>query len=138
MITRMLHEGHFRCMGLLLQRGIDPNVAQVSGRPPCISRPDGMAKSAERSAPVSPRCSSTTERDSTSAMTCWNQLRSAGPAGGDEKELVDLLIARGAAVNKPDAEPWATRTPGPESIERAAGKTAIPSKPTNVGSELNQ
>jgi Ankyrin repeats (3 copies) len=38
----------------------------------------------------------------------------------DRKELVELLIARGAPVNEPDAEPWATPMAWAEKMGHSA------------------
>jgi ankyrin repeat protein len=101
------HEGHFTCMGLLLQHGIDPNVARFGQTALHFAAGwHGKMSGAERARFASMLL------DHGARLDLRDDLLKSTPLGWacrwGRKELVDLLIARGAAVDEPDAEPWAT------------------------------
>ena len=77
-------------------------------KPRCTSRPRGMAILAERNARDLRRML----LDHGARLDLRDDLLKSTPLGWacrwGRKELVELLIARGAPVNEPDAEPWAT------------------------------
>ncbi len=99
-------EAFVKCMQLLLDRGIDPNVAR---RGETV-----LHYTAARANPTE------TQRvrfaamllDHGARLDLRDELLQSTPLGWacrwGRKEMVELLIARGAPVDEPDAEAWAT------------------------------
>src|SRR5580700_1548979 len=99
-------EDYFRCMAVLLDHGIDPNVerrgetalhyAAARANPTEAQRVRFAAMLLDHGARVDVR----------------DELLRSTPLGWacrwGRPEMIELLIARGAAVNEPDAEAWAT------------------------------
>jgi len=101
------HEGHFRCMELLLQHGIDANVSRFGQTALHFTAArHGDLSGAERARFAAMLL------DNGARLDLRDDLLRSTPLGWacrwGQKELVELLIARGAPVNEPDAEPWAT------------------------------
>jgi ankyrin repeat protein len=101
------NEGHLRCMQLLLQHGIDPNISRYGqttlhfiaayrGDLPDIDRPRFAALLLDHGANLHLR----------------DDLLKSTPLGWacrwGRQPLVELLLQRGSSPNEPDAEPWAT------------------------------
>ncbi len=113
------HEGHFRCMEVLLRHGIDANVS-------CFGQ-TALHFAAARQSDLSG-----TERARFAAMLLdhgarldlRDDLLKSTPLGWacrwGRKELAELLIARGAPVNEPDAESWATPLAWAEKMRQDA------------------
>jgi ankyrin repeat protein len=113
------HEGHFKCMALLLRHGIDANVSR-------------FGQTALHFAAARHGALSGTERarfaalllDHGARLDLRDDLLKSTPLGWaccwGRKELVELLIARGAPVNEPDAEPWATPRAWAEKMEQGS------------------
>jgi ankyrin repeat protein len=97
---------HFTCMEVLLQQGMDPNVSR-------------FGQTALHFAAARHSNLTDTDRarfasillDHGARFDLRDDLLKSTPLGWacrwGRKELVELLIARGAAVDEPDAEPWA-------------------------------
>jgi ankyrin repeat protein len=101
------HEGHFRCMELLLRHGVDPNVARFGQTLLHFSAArHGSANGVERAR------FGAMLLDHGARLDLRDDILMSTPLGWacrwGRKELVELLIARGAPVIEPDAEPWAT------------------------------
>ncbi len=99
------HEGFFACMSLLLQRGI-ANVPRKGETVLHFAAARNGPTEAERARFVSMLL------DHRARLDLRDDLLHSTPLGWacrwGRKEMVELLIARGAPVNEPDAEPWAT------------------------------
>jgi ankyrin repeat protein len=101
------HEGHFKCMDVLLRRGIDANVSRFGQTAIhfTAARHSNLT-GAERARFAAMLL------DHGARLDLRDDLLKSTPLGWacrwGRKELVELLIARGAPVNEPDAEPWAT------------------------------
>jgi ankyrin repeat protein len=101
------HEGHFRCMDVLLRHGIDANVSRYGQTTLhfTAARQSGIS-GAERARFAAMLI------DHGARLDLRDEMLKSTPLGWacrwGRKELVELLIARGAPVNEPDAEPWAT------------------------------
>lgn len=118
------HEGHFKSLALLLQNGIDANIARFGQT--------ALHFTAARHGELSD-----TERARFAAMLLdhgarldlRDELLKSTPLGWacrwGRKELVELLIARGAPVDEPDAEPWATPMAWAEKMKHAAVLTVL-------------
>lgn len=113
------HEGHFRCMAILLRHGIDANVSR-------------FGQTALHFAAARHSALSGTERarfaalllDHGARLDLRDDLLKSTPLGWacrwGRKELVEMLIARGAPVNETDAEPWATPRAWAEKMEQGS------------------
>ena len=113
------HEGHFRCMAALLRRGIDPNVSAFGQTVLHFAAAwHGDLSGAERARFASMLL------DHGARLDLRDGLLKSTPLGWacrwGRKELVELLIARGAPVQEPDAEPWATPRAWAQKMEQAA------------------
>jgi ankyrin repeat protein len=100
------HEGHFRCMAALLQSGIDPNVSRFGQTVLHFAAAwHGNLTGAERAHFAAMLL------DRGARLDLRDDLLKSTPLGWacrwGRKELVELLIARGAPVHEADAEPWA-------------------------------
>ncbi|MGA8594069.1 MAG: ankyrin repeat domain-containing protein [Bryobacteraceae bacterium] len=100
------NEGHFASMAALLRHGIDVNVTRfgqtvlhfVAARQGALSGPDR----ARFASMLLDHGASLNARDDLLKSTLLGWACRWG-----RKELVELLIARGAPVDEPDADPWA-------------------------------
>ena len=101
-------EDRMTCMAILLRHGIDANVSRLGQTVLHFAAARGGDREKRRSAPASPQCC----MDAGARLDLRDDLLKSTPLGWacrwGRKELVELLIARGAPVNEPDAEPWAT------------------------------
>jgi len=100
-------DGHYRCMQLLLAHGIDPNVAAFGQTAlHFISAWHGDVPD-----PVRARFAEIL-LDAGARFDLRDEILNSTPLAWacrwGRREIVDLLIARGAPVHEPDAEPWAT------------------------------
>lgn len=101
------HEGHFKSMEVLLRHGIDANVSRFGQTALHFAAARrGNLTGAERARFAAMLL------DHGARLDLRDDLLKSTPLGWacrwGRKELVELLIARGAPVNEPDAEPWAT------------------------------
>jgi ankyrin repeat protein len=113
------HEGHFKCMELLLRHGIDPNVARFGQTPlHFLAARDSDLSGAERARFAAMLL------DHGARLDLRDELLKSTPLGWacrwGRKELAELLIARGAPVDEPEAEPWATPTAWAEKMQQDA------------------
>jgi ankyrin repeat protein len=101
------HEGHFQCMAVLLKSGIDANVGRFGQTPLHFA----AAWHGDVNGPERARFGAML-LDYGARLDLRDELLKSTPLGWacrwGRKELVELLIARGAPVNEPEAEPWAT------------------------------
>ena len=100
-------EGYFTSMAILLQHGIDPNVSRFGQTAlHFVAARQGVLGGAERARFASMLL------DHGGRPDVRDDLLKSTPLGWAcrwaRKELVERLIARGAPVDEPDAEPWAT------------------------------
>jgi ankyrin repeat protein len=101
------HEGHFKSMAVLLQHGIDANIARFGQTALHFTAArQGELNGAERARFAAMLL------DHGARLDLRDELLQSTPLGWacrwGRKELVEMLIARGAPVNEPGAEPWAT------------------------------
>ncbi len=101
------HEGHFQCMEILLRHGVDANVSRFGQT--CLhfaAARQGNLNGAERARFAAMLL------DHGARLDVRDELLKSTPLGWacrwGRKELVELLIARGALIEESDAEPWAT------------------------------
>jgi ankyrin repeat protein len=111
------HEGHFRCMAVLLRHGINANVSRFGQTALHFAAArHGALSGAERARFAALLL------DHGARLDLRDDLLQSTPLGWacrwGRKELVELLIARGAPVNEPDAEPWATPKAWAEKMEQ--------------------
>jgi ankyrin repeat protein len=96
-----------RCQELLLQRGIDPNIPRMGQTVMHFT----AARHGIEHEPDRARFAAML-LDFGARLDLRDDLLKSTPLGWacrwGRKELVELLIARGAPVQEPDAEPWAT------------------------------
>lgn len=112
------HEGHFQCMAVLLGSGINPNVGRFGQTLLHFAAAwHGEVSGAERARFAAMLL------DHGARLDLRDELLQSTPLGWacrwGRKELVELLIARGAPVNEPEAEPWATPKAWAEKMQRA-------------------
>jgi ankyrin repeat protein len=112
------HEGHFQCMAMLLARGISPNVGRFGQTLLHFTAAcHGDVSGAERARFAAMLL------DHGARLDLRDELLQSTPLGWacrwGRKELVELLIARGAPVNEPEAEPWATPRAWAEKMQQA-------------------
>jgi ankyrin repeat protein len=114
------HEGHFRCMQRLLDHGIDPDIA-VFGQTVLhfTAAWHGDIIDAERARFASMLLDYGARLDLRDEMLRSTPLGWACRWG--RKEMVELLIARGAPVEETDAEPWA----GPSAWAEKMGQADV-------------
>lgn len=113
------HEGHFQCMAVLLRHGIDANVSRFGQTALHFAAArQGALSGAERARFAALLL------DHGARLDLRDDLLKSTPLGWacrwGRKELVELLIARGAPVNEPDAEPWATPRAWAEKMEQGS------------------
>jgi ankyrin repeat protein len=113
------HEGHFRCMAVLLRHGIDANVSRFGQTALHFAAArHGALSGAERARFAALLL------DHGARLDLRDDLLKSTPLGWacrwGRKELVELLIARRAPVNEPDAEPWATPRAWAEKMEQGS------------------
>jgi ankyrin repeat protein len=113
------HEGHFKCMAMLLRHGIDANVSRFGQTTLHFAAArHGDLSGAERARFAAMLL------DHGARLDLRDDLLKSTPLGWacrwGRKELVELLIARGAPVNEPDAEPWATPVAWAEKMKQDA------------------
>ncbi|HLJ44671.1 MAG TPA: ankyrin repeat domain-containing protein [Bryobacteraceae bacterium] len=110
------NEGHHKCMEILLERGIDPNVTRYGQTALHFAAAYRGAVSDEERARFAAALI-----DHGARLDLRDDLLKSTPLGyacrWGRRKLVDLLIARGAPIDEPDAEPWAT----PRAWARKAG-----------------
>ena len=100
------HEDFFKCMAMLLDRGIDPNVARrgETALHYAAARPSPTDAQRVRFAAML--------LDRGARLDARDELLQSTPLGWacrwGRQQLVELLIARGAPAHEPDAEVWAT------------------------------
>src|ERR1700685_3565777 len=111
------HEGHFQCMALLLQHGIDASVSRFGQTALHFT----AARHSDLSGAERARFAGML-LDHGARLDLRDELLESTPLGWacrwGRKELVELLIARGAPVNEPEAEPWATPKAWAEKMEQ--------------------
>jgi ankyrin repeat protein len=113
------HEGHFRCMAVLLRHGINANVSRFGQTALHFAAArHGALSGAERARFAALLL------DHGARLDLRDDLLKSTPLGWacrwGRKELVELLIARGAPINEPDAEPWATPRAWAEKMEQGS------------------
>ena len=101
------NEGHFACMAALLRHGVDPNVSRFGQTALHFAAArHGSLSDADRARFAAMLL------DHGARLDLRDELLRSTPLGWacrwGRKELAELLIARGAPVDEPDAEPWAT------------------------------
>jgi ankyrin repeat protein len=113
------HEGHFQCMALLLQHGVDPNVSRFGQ----TALHFAAARHSDITGAERARFGAML-LDHGARLDLRDELLRSTPLGWacrwGRKELVELLIARGAPVNELDAEPWATPMAWAEKMRQDA------------------
>jgi ankyrin repeat protein len=113
------HEGHFRCMDVLLRHGIDANVSRYGQTTLHFAAARHGDVSGEERARFAGMLI-----DHGARLDLRDDMLKSTPLGWacrwGRKELVELLIARGAPVNEPDAEPWATPVAWAEKMGHSA------------------
>jgi ankyrin repeat protein len=113
------HEGHFRCMDVLLRHGIDANVSRYGQ----TALHFAAARHSDISGADRARFAAMLI-DHGARLDLRDDMLKSTPLGWacrwGRKELVELLIARGAPVNEPDAEPWATPVAWAEKMGHSA------------------
>ena len=113
-------DDRLKCQALLLQRGIDANVSRMGQTVlHFIAARQGIENERDR-VPFAAML-----LDAGARLDLRDDLLKSTPLGWacrwGREGLVELLIARGAPVNEPDAEPWAT----PLAWARKMGQAAI-------------
>jgi ankyrin repeat protein len=113
-------EGHFACMAALLKRGIDPNVARYGQTLLHFTAAyRGSVSDGDRARFAAMLL------DFGARLDLRDDLLKSTPLGWacrwDRLKMVETLIARGAPVDEPDAEPWAT----PKAWARKMGHKSI-------------
>lgn len=103
----MNNEGHFRSMAALLDHGINPNVTRFGQTALHFSAAyHGSVGDEDRARFASILL------DHGARLDLRDDLLKSTPLGWacrwGRRKLVELLISRGAPVDEPDAEPWAT------------------------------
>jgi ankyrin repeat protein len=100
-------EGHFQSMGVLLRRGIDPNISRYGQTPLHFAAAYRGTVSDEDRARFAAMLI-----DFGANLALRDDLLKATPLGWacrwGRKAMAEVLIERGAPVDEPDAEPWAT------------------------------
>ena len=112
------NEGFFGCMAVLLRHGIDPNVARFGQTVLhfTAARHSGL-NGADRARFASMLF------DAGARLDIRDELLKSTPLGWacrwGRRELVEMLIARGAPVDEPDTEPWARPKAWAEKMKHA-------------------
>jgi len=123
-------EDRLRCLALLLQHGVDPNVSRLGQTvlhfTAARNQVDNEADRTRFAAML---------LDWGAKLDLRDDLLKSTPLGWacrwGRKELVELLIERGALVNEPDAEPWAT----PLAWAKKMGHAVIERRLLNQGAK---
>jgi ankyrin repeat protein len=113
------HEGHFKCMEVLLEHGIDANSSRFGQTALHFTAArHGELSGLERSRFAGMLL------DHGARLDIRDELLKSTPLGWacrwGRKELVELLIARGAPVDERDAERWATPRQWAEKMKQEA------------------
>ena len=100
------NEGHFQCMAVLLRHGIDPNVSRYGQTALHFAAAHcGSLSGADRARFAGMLL------DHGARLDVRDDILKSTPLGWacrwGRKKMVELLIARGAPIEEPDAEPWA-------------------------------
>jgi ankyrin repeat protein len=113
------NQGHFTCMEVLLRHGIDPNVSRFgqTGLHFAAAHHSNL-RDTDRARFASILL------DHGARLDLRDELLKSTPLGWacrwGRKELVELLIARGAPVDEPDAESWAKPKAWAEKMKQDA------------------
>jgi ankyrin repeat protein len=101
------NEGHFASMLAILRHGVDPNISRFGQTILHFT----AARQSDLGGPDRARFAAML-LDHGARLDVRDDLLRSTPLGWacrwGRRELVELLIARGAPVDEPDAEPWAT------------------------------
>jgi Ankyrin repeats (3 copies) len=113
-------EGHFACMAALLKHGVDPNVARYGQTALHFAAGyRGSVSDANRALFAAMLL------DAGARLDLRDDLLKSTPLGWACRwgriKMVETLMARGAPVDEPNAEPWAT----PRAWARKMGQDAI-------------
>jgi len=123
-------EDRLRCLALLLQHGVDPNVSRLGQT---VLHFTAARNEVENEADRTRFAAMLL--DGGAKLNLRDDLLKSTPLGWacrwGRKELVELLIARGAPVNEPDAEVWAT----PLAWAKKMGHAAIKRELLNSGAK---
>ena len=123
-------EDRLRCLALLLQHGVDPNVSRLGQT---VLHFTAARNEVENEADRTRFAAMLL--DGGAKLNLRDDLLKSTPLGWacrwGRKELVELLIARGAPVNQPDAEVWAT----PLAWAKKMGHAAIKLELLNSGAK---
>jgi ankyrin repeat protein len=116
--TRENH-GHFKSMAALLRHGVDPNVTRFGASVLHYAAADrGPLEDVDRARFAAMLL------DHGARLDLRDDLLRSTPLGWacrwGRRELVELLIQRGAPVHEPDSEPWATPKAWTAKMKRAA------------------
>jgi ankyrin repeat protein len=119
------NEGHFQCMEALLRHGVDPNVSSfgqtVLHFAAAYHGPVGGADRARFASML---------LDHGARLDVRDDLLKSTPLGWacrwGRKELVELLLSRGAPVEEPDAESWATPKAWAEKMKHDSVLALLP------------
>jgi ankyrin repeat protein len=122
--------GLLRCQELLLQHGVDPNIARMGQTVLHFAAARGGISNASDRVPFVAML-----LDYGARLDLRDDLLESTALGWacrwGREELVDLLIARGAPVNEPEAESWAT----PLAWARKMGHARIEQRLCDAGAE---
>ena len=123
-------EDRLRCLALLLQHGVDPNVSRLGQT---VLHFTAARNEVENEADRTRFAAMLL--DGGAKLNLRDDLLKSTPLGWacrwGRKELVELLIARDAPVNEPDAEVWAT----PLAWAKKMGHAAIKLELLNSGAK---
>jgi ankyrin repeat protein len=113
------NDGHFKSMAALMRHGVDANITRFGASVLHYAAADrGPMEGRDRARFASMLL------DHGARMDFRDDLLKSTPLGWacrwGRKELVELLIQRGAPVNEPDSEPWATPKAWAEKMKHAA------------------
>ena len=102
------NEGNFASLDLILQKGVDPNVARMGATTLHFTAARGGLDGASRARFASMLI------DHGARLDLRDDLLKSTPLGWacrwGRLEMAEVLIKRGAMVEEPDAEPWASPT----------------------------
>jgi ankyrin repeat protein len=121
------HEGHFRCMRLLLEHGISPDVGAFGQTALHFTAAwHGDVTGAERARFAAMLLDYGARLDLRDEMLRSTPLGWACRWG--RTNMVELLLARGARIDEPDAEPWATPLAWAEKMNREQVRAILGSR----------
>jgi len=113
------NDGHFACMAALLRHGVDPNVARYGQTALHFAGAYSGRVSDEDRAQFAALL-----LDYGARLDLRDDLLKSTPLGWacrwGRQKLADLLMARGAPMDEPDAEPWATPAAWSQKFTRAS------------------